>query len=350
MRKREVSYDLLRVIGILVIMIAHAYPPLWLFQLRNFGTPLLIITSALTHAYIYKERPLTILPFYKKRMSRLIFPAWIFLSFFFLLYIIFSKIIGGEYPFSRENILLSYTFYSGIGFVWIFKVYMILGLATPLALYLNKQISSGRSYYLLILFVYLLYELVLFLTRDSIPEDWKEPSQQLFSVIPYLLLFLYGMRLKALSDRRIVLISIISLLLFGVFGFALYQENHHFVQTNLYKYPPRFYYLAYSFFAIHLLYLLSRHYTHLLNPKIIIWLSNHALWIYLWHILGFYIWGNVFSIINIPFESQLFISFLKAIFMIGLSLSFTALQVRLVERYMIGSSLMIVRKLARHLH
>ena len=153
-----------------------------------------------------------------------------------------------------------------------------------------------------------------------------------------------------LSDRKVLLISIISLLLLGGFGFALHQENHHFVQTNLYKYPPRFYYLAYSFFAINLLYLLSRHYTHLLNPKIIIWLSNHALWIYLWHILGFYIWGNVFSIINIPFESQLFISFLKAIFMIGLSLSFTALQVRLVERYMIGSSLMIVRKLARHLH
>ena len=120
MRNREVSYDLLRVIGILVIIIAHADPPLWFFQLRNFGTPLLIITSALTHAYIYKERPLAILPFYKKRMSRLIFPAWIFLSFFFLLYILFSKIIGVDYPFSRENILLSFTFYSGIGFVWIF--------------------------------------------------------------------------------------------------------------------------------------------------------------------------------------------------------------------------------------
>lgn len=350
MKKREVSYDLLRVIGILVIMIAHADPPLWLFQLRNFGTPILIITSALTHAYIYKDRSLTILPFYMKRMSRLIFPAWIFLSFFFLLYLLFTKIIGGEYPFSREIILLSYTFYSGIGFVWIFKVYMILGLATPLALYLNRKIRTGRNYYLLILLVYLLYELVLFLSRDAIPAHWMEPSQQLFSVLPYLLLFLYGMRLKALSDRTLLLISIISLLLFGAYGFALYLENHHFVDTNLYKYPPRFYYLAYSFFAIHLIYLFSRHYTYLLNQKLIIWLSNHALWIYLWHILGYYIWGNVFSIIGIPFESQLFISFLKALFMIGLSLSFTVLQVRIVERYMLDSSLMFVRKLARHLH
>lgn len=83
MRQREVSYDLLRVIGILVIMIAHADPPLWLFQLRNFGTPILIVTSALTHAYIYRDRSIAILPFYKKRMSRLIFRPGSFLLFSF---------------------------------------------------------------------------------------------------------------------------------------------------------------------------------------------------------------------------------------------------------------------------
>ena len=105
MRNREVSYDLLRVIGILVIMIAHADPPLWLFQLRNFGTPILIVTSALTHAYIYRDRTLTVIPFYKKRMSRLIFPAWIFLTFFFLIYIVFSRISGGVYPFNWNTIL-----------------------------------------------------------------------------------------------------------------------------------------------------------------------------------------------------------------------------------------------------
>lgn len=350
MRNREVSYDLLRVIGILVIMIAHADPPLWLFQLRNFGTPILIVTSALTHAYIYRDRTLTVIPFYKKRMSRLIFPAWIFLTFFFLIYIVFSRISGGAYPFNWNTILHSYTFYSGIGFVWIFKVYMILGLATPLALYLTKRITSGTNYYLLILSVLLVYILILFFFLDSIPVHLKEPTQQLFSVVPYLLLFLYGMRLNSLSDRKVLLISAISLVIFGVIGYFLYRENHSFVQTNLYKYPPRLYYLAYSFFAIHLLYLFSRYYTRLFSSKAIIWLSNHALWIYLWHILGFYVWGNVFSIIDIPFENQLLISFLKALFMIGLSLAITAVQVKYVEGYMVESSSKFVRNLSRYLH
>lgn len=227
---------------------------------------------------------------------------------------------------------------------------MILGLATPLALYLQRKITSGTNYYLLILGVFLVYLLVLYLILDSKPVHMKEFSQQLFSVVPYLLLFLYGMRLNSLSDRKVLSISVISLILFGAISFVFYRENHIFVQTNLYKYPPRLYYLAYAFFAIHLLYLFSRHYTRLFSSKRVIWLSNHALWIYLWHILGFYIWGNIFSIIEIPFENQLLQSFLKALFMIGFSLSITLIQVKVVNRYLVDNSSKFVRNLARHLH
>jgi len=349
MKKREISYDLLRVIGIFVIMIGHANPPIWLQQLRSFGTPILIITSALTHAYIYRERSIQIFPFYKKRMSRLIFPAWIFLTFFFLLYFVFSKILGGEYPFSFENILHSYTLYSGIGFLWIFKVYIILGLATPMALYLNRRIRSGTSFYLLILLLYLVYELALYLSLGRIPVQLKEFSEQLISFVPYVLLFFYGMRLDRLSDRQVLIIAVVSLILFGAIGFTLYQENHLVVYTKLYKYPPRLYFMAYTFFAIHLIYLFSRHYIHLFNSKRIILLSNHALWIYLWHILGYYIWGNVFSLIELPFESQFLNSFVKTVFMIGLSLSITALQVKLVRRYLLRSESKIVRNVAKYL-
>ena len=198
-----------------MIIIAHADPPPWIIQIRSFGATLLIVTSALTHAAIYKDRTLEILPFYKKRMSRLIFPAWIFLTFFFLIYIAFSRIVGGAYPFSWKEIFLTYTFYKGIGFVWIFKIYMILGLATPLALYYKRRIRTGTRYYLILILIYLVYELALYFTLDSTPDHLKELHQQVFSIVPYILLYIYGMRLESLSDRKVLIISAVSLILFG---------------------------------------------------------------------------------------------------------------------------------------
>jgi len=58
MRERDTSLDLMRFLGVLVLMLAHAEPPGWLFQLRNFGTPLLIVASAATYAVIYRDKTL----------------------------------------------------------------------------------------------------------------------------------------------------------------------------------------------------------------------------------------------------------------------------------------------------
>lgn len=349
MSKRVVSYDLLRVIGILVIIIAHADPPPWIIQIRSFGPILLIVTSALTHAAIYKDRTLAILPFYKKRMSRLIFPAWIFLTFFFLIYLAFSRIVGEAYPFTWERILHTYTFYSGIGFVWIFKIYMILGVATPLALYFKRRIKTGTSYYLILLLIYIAYELAIYFTLDSTPDHLKEFHQQVFSIVPYVLLYIYGMRLESLSDRKVLIISFVSLILFGVVALILYRENNHFVLTTFYRYPPRFYYMAYSFFAIHIIYLFSRHYTRLFNSKWIILLSNRAMWIYLWHILGFYILGNVVSYMEITIESQMLTVFLKTLFLLGFSLSITAFQEKFIKRYLLLSKSKFIRGFGSYL-
>ena len=58
--ERNFNYDLMRLMGLLIIMVAHSSPPDWLFQLRNFGTPLLIVGSALTYAMIYENRKIHI--------------------------------------------------------------------------------------------------------------------------------------------------------------------------------------------------------------------------------------------------------------------------------------------------
>ncbi|WP_373516771.1 hypothetical protein, partial [Pricia sp.] len=124
-KERNTKLDLLRFSGVLVIMVAHSDPPGWLFQLRNFGSPMLILGSALTYAYIYKTRTLDRVPFFKKRLKRLILPAWI-LTFFFAFVSIAFLVLGRTFPYTGLEVFESYTFYDGIGFVWIFKVYMIL--------------------------------------------------------------------------------------------------------------------------------------------------------------------------------------------------------------------------------
>ena len=60
--------------------------------------------------------------------------------------------------------------------------------------------------------------------------------------------------------------------------------------TQEYKYPFRLYYLSYALFVSTILILIFRCKTllNIFNNKIILFISKHSLWIYLWHILCLY--------------------------------------------------------------
>ena len=77
---RVKHYDFLRFLGVLIIIYSHTGLLDFIFQLRNFGTPLLIFASGLTVSYIYSNRKLVFKYFIFRRMERLFYPAWIFLS------------------------------------------------------------------------------------------------------------------------------------------------------------------------------------------------------------------------------------------------------------------------------
>ncbi len=172
-KARIIHLDLMRFLGVLIIMVAHANPPQWLFQLRNFGTPLLIVASALTHAYIYSTRELSLISFYKKRLFRLIVPAWTFLAFFFVAFFLAGKALNEGFPFTVSKIVSSFTFYKGIGYVWIFKVYIFLALITPAAIKIRNSKMSDAKYFLSLLGLYLVYELVLTPLMVNIPPTIK---------------------------------------------------------------------------------------------------------------------------------------------------------------------------------
>jgi len=104
---RNINLDLMRFLGVLIIMVAHASPPGWIYQLRNFGTPLLIVASALTYRVVYSNRTLITGSFLKKRLTKLILPAWIFLIFGFCMAYLISFAAQIDYPRQWRSSLVS---------------------------------------------------------------------------------------------------------------------------------------------------------------------------------------------------------------------------------------------------
>lgn len=317
-------------------MVAHADPPVWLFELRNFGTPLLIIGSAVTYSFIYREKPLTNRKaFFIKRLKRLIIPAWIFLTFFFLAFWAASMLLGKEFPFSRGAIVNSYNFYNGIGFVWIFKVYMILALLTPLGLRLSKTASiKNRTYFISIICLFFSYQILLHLFFDRIPMEYREVVSNTFLLlIPYAALYLYGLRLHLIKERTLQVIILVSLVVYGYLAVTKYLDTGAYVSTQDYKYPPQLYYLSYAFFFINLIYYLISKYLAIKNERLIIgivWLSSNSLWIYLWHIMAFYLWITFINDLQLNIKPFL-LFIIKASFLFLFGIVVTYLQVRFVD-------------------
>lgn len=290
--ERRQGIDLIRFVGVAIIMVAHAGPPDWLFHLRNFGTPLLIVASGLTYATIYRDRSLDPWTFYQKRLARLIFPAWVFLTVFFAFFYVFSKVGGRPLPFSVWKIPETYLFLNGIGFVWILQVYIVLALVTPAALFFSRRVGGNVVYFSCLLAAYFAYEASLpilqSLTTNKPNSVW---NTTVFSALPYSILFLYGLRLHRLSTRAVIFIALTCFLAFVVQALVLRHEYGVFVGVQSYKYPPTFYYLAYGMFALNLTYLVCR---NVVMPdavgRVVTWLATNSLWIYLWHIFAYYLW------------------------------------------------------------
>lgn len=145
---RDIKIDFMRFIGISLIILAHVSPPNLIFQLRNFDVPLMVILSGYLYSIKNKQKNKFNLSYFLKRFRRLVIPVWIFLSILFIgIFLINPKMI------TLKLLLTSFTLYTGIGYVWIIRVYLIIALFGEILIkIINKNI--------IILFIsYLIYEL-----------------------------------------------------------------------------------------------------------------------------------------------------------------------------------------------
>lgn len=283
MRNKQI--DILRFLGLSLIILAHVDPPTWVFQLRNFDVPLMVLVSGL--AYMQSTPRDSYGLYVWKRVKRLVFPVWLFLACYFLL----IWITGADLEkLTITRVFGSFALMEGIGYVWIIRVFLLVALAAPFILALNKQIESNGMYLSLLLLTFLVYELVLYSTSPVNSQGFGALAASLgYYGTAFSLVFALGIRLDALQSREVIAITLVSSLAFvGLAGFYFINQGGV-VTTQAFKYPPSAYYLSYALAASLLLWLLTKNvHEHLqafnAAESAVMFIAQNSIWIYLWHI------------------------------------------------------------------
>ena len=141
---RKSYIDLMRGIGILLIILAHVNPPRFLYNIRSFDVCLMVFVSGLA----YSGRSVKFnKSFLINRTLRLVLPLWIFLSFLFLLNIPLQFLPD----LTTKEVVETFLLGKGIGYVWIFRVFLLIALLMPLLIWTNQKIKNDFFFLLLVI-------------------------------------------------------------------------------------------------------------------------------------------------------------------------------------------------------
>ena len=287
--KRIHYIDFLKFIGLSGIIVAHTNAPNWLMMFRSFDVPLLIIISSIlakSSIKKYGHDKNSIIKYLISRIKRLVFPTWIFLTIYFILKVIFTKQLISSKYYLESFLLTRY----GIGYVWIILIYLYSAILIPIF----RKIGYSKRSTIIIVLIYILYEILYYF---KIGTSSKIIDSTLYYIIPYGLLTYLGYNFDQIDIKRKKIYTAISLFLFASLMYYYYTKTGDIELVSIVKYPPRLYYLAYGIFcSIILLTLTKKHDNNLFKNKIIIFISQHSMWIYLWHIL----WKTIYNHLKMP--------------------------------------------------
>jgi len=302
---RDARLDILRGIGLLCIILAHVGPPGFIFQLRNFDVPLMVLVSGVSFSLSRAQNEKYGRYLYS-RFVRLIIPTWVFLAVFFGVTFLASFLINHAYPFSVQKVLSSFALMNGIGYVWVIRVLFLVALIAPLA---KKALSSNRQTLLGLSFglCYIAYEFAAHYFSGS-NNEWLDVifKELVFYAVPYGLIMVIGMSMHQLSLQRRFLGAVLLLLMYACVVEWFHLTTGAFVPSQRYKYPPTFYYLSY---AVGVSLLLSGlvellQIGSMFPGRILGWIGKRTMWTYLWHIFILYLLSWL------HFESNFIIMFL----------------------------------------
>jgi Acyltransferase family len=328
---RDISLDILRLIGLMGIVLAHVSPPNFIMQIRTFDVPLMVIVSGIAFSISYK-RGYSLMNYYKHRLERLLTPTWFFLSFYFLYFGMADFITKGQYV-SVDYITNTFFLFNdgGIGYVWIIRVFILVAIGAPMVYYCNNRIRNTFVYFFLIVILFIIYfQIVDFLISNSLNE--KDGiinifiSEYILYLIPYSLLFSIGLRAPKLSIKDLILCLVF--LLVSFLSICIINGDNVFLTINDFKYPPQLLWTIYGTMVSIFLYIfVSRINSISYFQKPIRFLSESSLWIYLWHIFLLKNWD--YGISHIPGWAKHF--FVKFFIILTLASIITYLQKKTIQ-------------------
>lgn len=289
-RTRNSAYDFLKCIGLTGIILAHVDPPQTVMMIRSFDVPLMVILSAILARPSYERKTASghaqPLRYFAARFKRLVFPTWIFLVFFFLL----QLAVKGR-PESVRYYLATFALTRyGMNYVWIILIYLYIALLVPL---FHRLGCSGRSA-LIVVLAYAVYELC---WDRQLGAQSKLINTTFYYIIPYGALAFLGYSYPRMKARQRGAVMIAAAAVFAIFAVTLFLVTGRPQSVGIAKYPPRMYYLSYGIAcSFALLLLCERFQPKFFDAPVIRFISEHSMWIYLWHIL----WLEIYDALRLP--------------------------------------------------
>ena len=279
--ERNQTADLLRCIGLFLVIAAHCSFPDWFYEFREFDVVLLFFVSGMSFVLSAgRHAGLPYKAYVLHRFRRLILPVWCFLAGFFALFALTG------HGFSPAVMLKSFLLLSGgILFVWVFRVFFTTSLLNPLsAAGCEKTVPLTGSLFLAA--GILLNDGLTAGMRLTAPGAVYKVFEVLVSyTIAYALVSFAGMLFIRAEKKARIRMAV----LYGT-AFLVSWGIQRFGPVSQFKYPPAFCYCMYGLFVSAVLYLLLEHVR--LQGKaadLIFWLSRQSLNIYMWHILLYYV-------------------------------------------------------------
>lgn len=275
------NIDILKVIGILCIFLAHLSPGSIILQFRNFDVILMIIVSSFL--FLKKDRSMNNkerVEYLWKRFKRLVIPTWIFLCIYFAI-MYFVNTEGVSLEIIKNSFLLFND--NSIGYVWIIRIYLMVAVILPITQSLLKKPRIN----IYILVIYIIYEVLCYFNIFSLNIILKD---YIAYIVPIVLIIGVTYWIMKSSSKKVVAFSIINLFVFLVIAIVTYYKTGELSTTNVAKYPFRIYYLSYAFFASGILIVIFRNkkITDFIYNNVFKTISEYSLWIYFWHILCLY--------------------------------------------------------------
>lgn len=290
-KERDLSIDILRCVGLFMIILAHVRPPGVIAQIRNFDVPLMVFVSGLSFALSSGGRGY--LEYIYARVKRLVFPVWIFVTIFYIVVFCFFPVFFAKYN-SIDSYLNTLAFKDSIngssdsiGYTWIIRIFLLIAVIAPLL----KSITSSISQWGVLAFsvILLLLNQYLFSNNDHSGSGVLQDvfDNYLLPCLSYGAIFTLGVNHHKFNRLVKSIIVFFSFILFVFFLFHYKAVHGAIVSTQEYKYPPSGYYLSYALMMIFTLSLFVKKLAEKVGGRIksfVVFVSSNSIWIYLWHI------------------------------------------------------------------